>query len=30
MVLILYNKKKLTISGDTKPCENIMKYGQNA
>ena len=25
-----YNKKKLTISGDTKPCENIMKYGQNA
>ena len=26
----LHNKKKLTISGDTKPCENIMKYGQNA
>ena len=24
------NNKKLTISGDTKPCENIMKYGQNA
>ena len=24
------NKKKLTISGDTRPCENIMKYGQNA
>jgi len=22
------NKKKLTISGDTKPCENLMKYGQ--
>ncbi len=22
-----HNKKKLTISGDTKPCENIMKYG---
>ena len=21
-------KKKLTISGDTKPCENLMKYGQ--
>ena len=26
----LYKRKKLTISGDTKPCENIMKYGQNA
>ena len=26
-----YNKKKkLTISGDTKPCENLMKYGQLA
>ena len=25
----LYHKeKKLTISGDTKPCENLMKYGQ--
>ncbi len=24
------NKKKLTISGDTKPCDNVMKYGQNA
>ena len=23
-----FNKKKLTISGDTKPCENLMKYGQ--
>ena len=24
-----YNKnKKLTISGDTKPCDNVMKYGQ--
>ena len=23
-------KKKLTISGDTKPCENLMKYGQLA
>ena len=22
--------KKITISGDTKPCENIMKYGQKA
>ena len=22
------NKKKLTISGDTKPCENLMKYAQ--
>ena len=26
----LNKNKKLTISGDTKPCENIMKYGQNA
>ena len=26
-----FNKnKKLTISGDTKPCENIIKFGQNA
>ena len=25
-----YQKKKLTISGDTKPCENLMKYGQFA
>jgi ribonuclease Z len=24
------NKKKLTISGDTKPCENLMKYAQLA
>ena len=24
------NNKKLTVSGDTKPCENIMKYGQDA
>ena len=23
-----HQKKKLTISGDTKPCENLMKYGQ--
>jgi len=23
-----YQRKKLTISGDTKPCENLMKYGQ--
>jgi len=23
-----YNKKKLTISGDTRPCENLMKYAQ--
>jgi len=23
-------KKKLTISGDTKPCENLMKFAQNA
>ena len=23
-----FKKKKLTISGDTKPCENLMKYGQ--
>ena len=26
----LNNKKKLTISGDTRPCENIMKYGQSS
>ena len=26
----LKNKKKLTISGDTRPCENIMKYAQKA
>ena len=26
----LHKRKKLTISGDTKPCENIMKYSQNA
>ena len=27
----IYNKnKKLTISGDTRPCENIMQYGQKA
>ena len=26
----IHNNKKLTISGDTRPCENIMKYGQNA
>jgi len=26
----LYKNKKLTISGDTKPCENIMKFGQLA
>ncbi len=26
-----FNKnKKLTISGDTRPCENLMKYGQSA
>ena len=25
-----HQKKKLTISGDTKPCENLMKYGQLA
>lgn len=24
------NKKKLTISGDTKPCENLMKYAQKS
>ena len=24
----LHKNKKLTISGDTRPCENIMKYGQ--
>ncbi len=23
-----HQKKKLTISGDTRPCENLMKYGQ--
>jgi len=26
----LNKNKKLTISGDTRPCENIMKYAQNA
>ena len=26
----LYKKKKLTISGDTRPCENLMKYAQKA
>ena len=26
----LHKNKKLTISGDTRPCENIMKYGQKA
>ena len=26
----LYNRKKLTVSGDTRPCENLMKYAQNA
>ncbi|MBI04530.1 MAG: MBL fold metallo-hydrolase [Pelagibacteraceae bacterium] len=26
----LYKNKKLTISGDTKPCENIMKFAQLA
>ena len=25
-----HQKKKLTVSGDTKPCENLMKYGQLA
>ena len=25
-----HKNKKLTISGDTRPCENIMKYGQKA
>ena len=31
MDLIFINKKKkLTISGDTRPCENLMKYAQNA
>ena len=25
-----HKNKKLTISGDTRPCENIMKYGQRA
>ncbi len=25
-----YNKKKLTISGDTRPCENLMLQAQNA
>ena len=24
------NKKKLTISGDTRPCENLMKFAQGA
>ena len=27
---IYNNKKKLTISGDTRPCENLMKYAQKA
>ena len=27
---IFHKNKKLTISGDTKPCENIMKYAQKA
>ena len=27
---IFHNNKKLTISGDTRPCENIMKFGQNS
>ncbi len=26
----IHKNKKLTISGDTRPCENIMKYGQKA
>ena len=26
----LNSNKKLTISGDTIPCENIMRHGQNA
>ena len=26
----IYKSKKLTISGDTRPCENLMKYGQKA
>ena len=25
-----YKRKKLTISGDTRPCENLMKHAQNA
>tara|TARA_Y100001970_G_C14134231_1_gene803416 strand:- start:338 stop:1165 length:828 start_codon:yes stop_codon:yes gene_type:complete len=25
-----HNKRKLTISGDTRPCENIMKYAQKS
>ena len=25
-----YKNKKLTISGDTRPCENIMRYAQKA
>ena len=27
---IFHKNKKLTISGDTRPCENIMKYGYNS
>ena len=30
MAFVLLNKKKLTISGDTKPCENLMKYAQKS
>ena len=26
----VHKNKKLTISGDTRPCENIMKYGYNS
>ena len=26
----LYRNKKLTISGDTRPCENLMKYAQKS
>ena len=26
----IHNNKKLTISGDTKPCENLMKYAQKS
>ena len=26
----IHNNKKLTISGDTKPCENLMKYAQES
>ncbi len=25
-----HNNKKLTISGDTRPCENLMKYAQSS